>query len=239
MASGLLAEPGVLCTTGESSVYVQAECKHNERSLSSCSHFFFKACDSSYQTTRWLVVLDCITQIRTISVQAGDQVAYITSLHEQFIEKNLLETSSLSGPVQLPNATFRVCEPCEVEELQYFMEERSQMTVLRATLRLLEGTGSRHTSNSKNKFQIEIPPPLVGEFSEFLVELTRFQEQAMNVLKQGARIKAYMVFSNDGRSEWYYGYIASDKLGGAALDESELYTAEIIERYSVRCLKSS
>lgn len=166
-------------------------------------------------------------------MQAGDKVAYITSLHEDFIARNLLESPNISGPAQLPNVTFRACEPCEIEELDYYIEETSQLTVLRAKLRLLEGTGARHTSNSKNKFEIEIPPPLVGEFSEFLVELERFREQGMAVLEQGSRVKSYMIGA-EGRSEWYYGNIEADKLGGTPLDSTELFTAEVVERYQVR-----
>ena len=99
-------------------------------------------------------------------VQAGDKVAYITKLHEEFLAKNLLESDSMSGPSQLPNVEFRETEPCEVEELHFYIEGTSQVTVLLATLKLLEGTGARSTSNSKHTFQLEIAPPHMGDLSD-------------------------------------------------------------------------
>lgn len=165
-------------------------------------------------------------------LQAGDKVAYVTKLHEEFLAKNLLESASMSGPAQLPDVAFRETEPCEVEEIHFYIEETSKLTVLRASLRLLEGTGSRSTSNSKNTFQIEIPPPHLGDFSEFLVELERFREQSMAVLEEGSRIKSYMMGA-EGCSEWYYGRIEADKLGGSALDSDDLYAVDLVERYTV------
>jgi hypothetical protein len=166
-------------------------------------------------------------------MQAGDQVAYITALHEQFISKELLADSGMSGPQQLPATSFRTSEPCEVLELHYYIEQASKMTVVRATLRLLEGTGARRTSNSKNTFVVEIPPPLVGEFSEFVVKLSTFQEQVTAVLDVGSPVNSYMV-NADGRSQFYRGTVVADKLEGTALDSSELYTVDVVERYTVR-----
>jgi hypothetical protein len=139
----------------------------------------------------------------------------------------------MSGPRQLPSTTFRTSEPCEVKELHYYIEEQSKMTVLRATLRLLEGTGARRTSNSKNTFVVEIPPPLVGEFSEFVVKLTTFQEQVEAVLHVGSPVNSNMV-NADGRSQFYRGTVTADKLSGRALESAELYTEDVLERYTVR-----
>ena len=165
-------------------------------------------------------------------VQAGDKIVYITKLHAEFLAKNLLESDSMSGPSQLPNVELHETEPCEVEKLHFYIEGISQVTFLRATLKLLEGTGARSTSNSKNTFQIEITPPHMGDFSEFLVELERFREQSMAVLEVGSRVKSFMMGA-EGLSEWYYGTIEEDKLNGSALDSDDLYSAGIVERYTV------
>ena len=165
-------------------------------------------------------------------VQAGDKVAHVTKLHAEFLANNLLESDSMSGPSQLPNVEFHETEPCEVEELHFYIEGISQVTLLRATLKLLEGTGARSTSNSKNTFQIEIAPPHMGDFSEFLVELERFREQSMAVLGVGSRVKSFMMGA-EGLSEWYSDTIQEDKLNGSALDSDDLYSAGIVERNTV------
>ena len=164
-------------------------------------------------------------------VQAGDKIVYITKLHAEFLAKNLLESDSMSGPSQLPNVELHETEPCEVEKLHFYIEGISHVTLLRATLKLLEGTGARSTSKSKNTFQIEIAPPHMGDFSEFLVELERFRKQSMAVLEVGARVKSFMM-GGEGLSEWYYD-IEEDKLNGSALDSDDLYSANITERYTV------
>jgi hypothetical protein len=162
-------------------------------------------------------------------------------LHRKYIADGLADSRGASGPSQLPAVEFRAFEPCEVKDVRYIItgEGADLLTVLRATLQLLDCDGARVSARAK-QFCVDIPPPLCS-FSEFVLERGRFEAAAAPPHPVGTAVKSCMLDGHGTMStEWYNGVVDADKLAGRTVPLRELYdTPGVVERYTVRMLRAS
>lgn len=170
----------------------------------------------------------------------GDEVAYILKLHEES-ERDHGPITGEVGPKQVPQVSFRQCEPCRVQTITYAIWPgeipAQQFTVARVELVLINPqrgarAGGASSSGSELKLTVDIPPP-IAEFPEFVVPMHSYAEGCRRVFSSGDAVKTYMLGS-DSRSEWYQGKIKDDKLAGRAISGTDLLTTDQTGRYQVR-----
>lgn len=172
-------------------------------------------------------------------VQVGDEVAYMLHLHEESERDHGPVTGDL-GPQQVPQVSFRPCEPCRVQNITYAIWPgdfpAQQFTVARVELVLMDpqrGTraGGASSSGSELKLTVDIPPP-IAEFPEFVVPLRNYEDGCRRVHRVGETVKTYMLGS-DSRSEWYQGKVVEDQLASCVVSDADVFVINQTGRYKV------